>query len=328
MKQISGYVLVRETNSGVPNLVVTAYDTEKSIQDIIGINPADHTFLSGSFGKRIGSVLTDQDGNFVLKSEELEYPGNEARPDLLLIIFAPEDIQSMNAPYPLPPEERILYISTVPRADAGAEEAFVIRLLQAQLDFFHIMVSTPTNQSNTDVHLVAGAMEGAWNFEYSLRERLSPRLQEEQKRSEIFQAQAEEKIKDLSAIPMYLRDDELRNNGLLINGKQALTEHLKVKQDQVITNGLERMETRNPVMHLRLSKKDLKDLGLKVKDGKLIGNVDSEKLMEKVGSLMNGFDLVRKRGLNNPPPEELIQKYLIEKPAPVSAKRFPTRNKE
>lgn len=321
MKQISGYVLVKETDSGVPNLVVTAYDTEKSIQEIIGVNPAGGSFSLGNFGKRIGSVLTNQEGKFILKSEDLEFPGNEARPDLLLIIFAPEDIQDMNTPYPLPPEERILYISTVPRTDAGAEEAFVIRLLQAQLDFFHITVSTPTNQSNADVHLVAGAMEGAWNFEYSLRERLYPRLQEEQKRSQIFQAQAEEKIKDFSAIPMYLRDDELRNNRLLINGKQDLKEHLKVKQDQVITNGLERLQTRTPVMHLRLSKKDLKDLGLRVKDGKIMGNVASEKLMEKVGSLTNGFDLVRKRGLDNPPPEELIQKYLIEKPVPARTKR-------
>jgi hypothetical protein len=320
MKQISGYVLVKETDSGVPNLVVTAYDTEKSIQEIIGINPAGGNSLFGNFGKRLGSVLTNQDGRFVLRSEELEYAGNEVRPDLLLIIFAPEDIQSMSAPYPLPPEERILYISTVPRADAGAEEAFVIRLLQAQLDFFHITVSMPTNHSNTDVDFVAGAVEGAWNFEYSLRERLSPRLQEEQKRSEKFHAQAEEKTKDFSGIPMYLRDDELINNRLLINGRQALKEHLKVKQDQVVTNGLERLQTRNPVMHLRLSKKDLKDLRLKLKDGKIIGNVESEKLMEKVGALTNGFDLVRKRGLDNPPPEELIQKYLIEKPLPTRTK--------
>lgn len=37
MKQTSVYVLVKETNSGVPNLVVTAYDTENSIQEIIGV---------------------------------------------------------------------------------------------------------------------------------------------------------------------------------------------------------------------------------------------------------------------------------------------------
>ena len=35
MKRIYGSVLVKETNSGVPNLVVVAYDSEKTMQDII-----------------------------------------------------------------------------------------------------------------------------------------------------------------------------------------------------------------------------------------------------------------------------------------------------
>src|SRR6266508_3896534 len=146
MKQISGYVLVKETNSGVPNLVVTAYDSKKPIQEIIAGDANRRNLTLKDLGKRIGSVLTDQDGKFILKSEDLEFPGNESRPDLLIIIFALEDIQKMNEPYPLPPEERVLYISTVPRADAGAEKAFVIRLLQAQLDHFHISIVTSTRE--------------------------------------------------------------------------------------------------------------------------------------------------------------------------------------
>jgi hypothetical protein len=35
MKQIFGHVLVKETNAGVPNLVVTAFDTENPIKDLI-----------------------------------------------------------------------------------------------------------------------------------------------------------------------------------------------------------------------------------------------------------------------------------------------------
>src|SRR3972149_2210483 len=113
MKQISGVVLVKETNSGIPHLIVTAYDSEKSIREIIGAKPNREAFSLEDLGKRIGSVLTDQNGNFVLKSENLEFQGNESRPDLLIIIFAPEDVQDVKTPYPLPPEERILYISAV-----------------------------------------------------------------------------------------------------------------------------------------------------------------------------------------------------------------------
>jgi len=316
MKQISGSVLVKETNSGVPNLVVTAYDSEKSIQEIRAKHPDQKAFTLDGLGKRLGSVLTDQAGKFLLKSEDLEFPGNESRPDLLIIIFAPEDIQSIEAPYPLPPEERILYTSVVPRADAGAEEAFVIRLLQAQLDHFGITVAGPVNENDIDIDRVAKALESTWNLRDGLRDRLKPRLQAEQKKSEQFQSIAQEKVMNLSAIPMHLRDDELTNNKLLINGQKGLVTNLKVKQDLAIANGLERLQTRKLVMRLRLTENDLKDLGLKVQDGKVVGEVDPEKLTEKVGSLINGFDLVRKRGLNNPSPEALIDKYLVEGPAP------------
>ena len=317
MKQISGNVLVKETNSGIPNLVVTAYDSEKSMQEIVGGHADIQPLSLRDVGKRIGSVITDQDGKFILEGEDLEFPGNETRPDLLLIIFAPEDIQSIKAPYPLPPEERILYISTIPRADAGAEEAFVIRLLQAQLDHFHISTIGFTKENDLHIDRILNAYESTWNFQDSLREKLKPRLQEEQKKSEEVKKIAQEKVKNLSAIPQYLRDGELINNRLFINGKRDLAENLKAKQDQAIEEGLERLQARQPILHLTLTKKDLKDLGLREKDGEIIGEVDSEKLNEKVGSLIKGFDLVRLRGLNNPSPEELEQKYLAVKPAPA-----------
>ena len=198
----------------------------------------------------------------MLKSEDLEFQGNESRPDLLIIIFAPEDVQDVKTPYPLPPEERILYISTVPREDAGAEEAFVIRLLQEQLEHFHISATTSTNERNMDDNRLATAIEGAWHFGDRLRDRLKPRLREEQKQSEEFQSKAQEKVRHLSAIPRYLRNDGLTNNRLLINGKRDLADNLKRKQDQVVANGLERLKTRNTVMHLRLTENELKDLGL------------------------------------------------------------------
>jgi hypothetical protein len=314
MKQISGYVLVKETNSGIPNLIVTAYDSEKSIREIMGGRQNKEGFSHGDLGKRIGSVLTDQNGSFLLKSEDLEFQGNESRPDLLIIIFAPEDVQDVKTPYPLPPEERILYISTVPREDAGAEEAFVIRLLQEQLDHFHLPATTSTNEINMDDHRLAAAVDGVWNFGDRLRDRLKPRLREEQKKSKEFLSKAQEKVRNLSAIPRYLRNDGLANNRLLINGKQDLADNLKLKQDQVVANGLERLKTRKTVMHLRLTETELNELGLKVKDDQIVGDIDPEELSVKVGVKINGLDLIRKRGLTNPSPEELIKKYFLEYP--------------
>lgn len=317
MKQISGYVLVKETNSGVPNLVVTAYDSEKSIQEIVASRGNERGFSLRDVGKRIGSVLTDQDGKFVLKSEDLEFQGNESRPDLLIVIFAPEDIQNMEEPYPLPPGQRVLYISTVPREDAGAEEAFFIRLLQAQLDHFRISVVTATGENETDRDRLANAIENTRILGDRLREKLKPRLREEQKKSEEFRRIAQAKVRNLSAIPLYLRDGALRDNQLFINGKKDLADNLEAKQEQAVTDGLERFQTRNPLIRLTLTTEDLKGLGLEEDRGKIIGKVDSDKLTEKVRSLTKGFDLVRLRGFNNPSPEELEQKYLVGKPAPV-----------
>jgi hypothetical protein len=325
MKTISGYVLVQETNFGVPNLVVAAYDSDTTIQDIHkrGISPE----LIQQLGKRIGSVLTDHAGLFALTTEALDFPGNESRPDLLVIVFAPEDVQSVQQPYPLPPEKRVLYISTVPRADAGAAEVFVIRLLQAQLDQFRILADTAAKQSGTDSNRLAQSIQSTWAFRDSLRGRLQPRLQEEQKKSDKFTTAAREKVKNLSAIPLHLRDNKLRSNNFLIKDKSGLKD-LKTIQDNVLSDGLKRLGHYKPTLHLYLTKGDLADLGLKEDRGKLAGKVDPRKLADKVRSLMKGVDLVRVRGFANPSPDALEQKYLTGLTANNTAnntRRTPTR---
>jgi hypothetical protein len=319
VKTISGYVLVKETNFGVPNLVVTAYDSDTAIEDIHerGIS----TQLVRQLGKRIGSVLTDRDGFFTLTTEALDFPGNETRPDLLLIVFAPEDVQDPQHPYPLPPEKRILYISNVPRADAGAAEAFVIRLLQTQLDEYHVSAGTAAKQSSTDGTRLAHSIESTWAFRDTMRGRLQARLQEEQKKSDHFSKTAKDKVKTLSAIPVHLRDNKLKNSKFLIKDKKDL-KNLKKVQDDVFSDGLKRFEKRQPTLRLTLSKQDLADLGLKEERGKISGQVDPLKLATKVRHLMKGVDLVRTRGLENPSPDELERKYLgAEAMSPVEDRK-------
>ena len=41
-------------------------------------------------GRSISSVLTDNDGNFIIGNDDLKFEGNESRPDLILIVFTPE----------------------------------------------------------------------------------------------------------------------------------------------------------------------------------------------------------------------------------------------
>lgn len=317
MKQIFGYVLVKETNVGIPNLVVAAYDSEKSMQEIVASRRAKKDFSPDDLGRRISSVLTDQSGKFTLNRNELEFQGNESRLDLLIVVFAPDDVQNIDEPFPLPSEQRILYVSTVRRQDAGAEEAFVIRLLQAQLDHFHIPISATMQGSEGDVQSYVDSVQKTVQFRDTLRKKLQPSLQKEQKKAEKIQQLAQGKVKNLSAIPQYLREGKIRNNQFLINGKQDLASNLVAKQDEAIANGLKRFQTRQPVMRLTLTKNDLEDLGLREVEGKIAGEVDPKKLFEKTRALTKGVDLVKVRGLNNPSPEELERKYLIEVPPPL-----------
>ena len=134
-----GNITVKETGEGIPNLVVAVFDTDQVQLDL------DHVGAPTSEGgraDRIGSVLTDANGRFELTFEKADFQlsDQEERPDLMLVVFAPEDSRSANEPSPLAPQERVLHVSRVPRQDAGRTEAYAIRLLKAQLDRFEIPV--------------------------------------------------------------------------------------------------------------------------------------------------------------------------------------------
>lgn len=240
MRRIYGKVLVKESNVGVPDLVVAAYDSERELQEIIAgqmavppppvppitlqrppgdlpryltelppqsqpdvlvppsppaaqnsTDPLDLGISSDFFkqlGKRIGSVLTDQNGSFTFDLDELHFQGNEERPDLVIVVFAPEDVHQMTRPYPWPPEKRILYMSTVPRKDSGAEETYIIRLIQDQLTFFSIPL---THTSSTTPPQVDAAVQ------------LAPIVQNQYN---LLFIEAKAKTQSLSAIPIHLRN--------------------------------------------------------------------------------------------------------------------------
>lgn len=300
MRRVFGLVLVKETNAGVPNLVVTAYDGGVASESIREKVPTAEVVRR--LGRRISSVLTDKNGAFALPTQDLEFPGNEPRPDLALVVFAPEDVGDPLHPFPAPPEERVLYMSIIARVDAGAEEAYVIRLLQSEVD--KIQVDVPAER-------LANALEGGWRFRDILTKRMATRNAQERRKSEDTRKLVLEKTKRLSGVPL-----SLRNHELLVVGKTALEENRETLQSKVVDEGLTRMarSRQQPTMRLYLGPGDLKDLDLKVQNGELSGTVDSENLAAKVRSLMGGVDLIRIRGMNNPTPEELEAKYLGPQP--------------
>jgi|SRR5882724_7132758 len=296
MRRIFGFVLAKEANTGIPNLVVTAFDREPNADEFRKQSPS--AALLRTLGRRLSSVLTDENGKFELSPDDLAFSGNETRPDLTIAVFAPEDILDPAHPYPDPPENRLLYLSVVPRTDAGAEEVFVIRLLQEQLDKFRI---------DTSAHRLANAVESGWLFRDTLKSRLAARNTQERRKSETSRSNAREKFAKLSAVPRALRD-----NDLLVIGKTALEKNREKLQKKAISTGMSRINSAKyqPTMRLHLTPEQLNKLGLKSSGKRISGQVKPEILASMIRSLMGGVDLVRKGNVSTASADELEARYL------------------
>ncbi|MGH8655930.1 MAG: hypothetical protein ACREYE_28800 [Gammaproteobacteria bacterium] len=128
MNKVTGKILMHETGVGIPNLVVTVYDVDFDTlpQEAIQSKQASLVnFWEQLQGDRLGSVLSDRDGTFVLEYEDKEL--KEKRPDLLLFVTAPEG-QGLDGCSP------ILHVSCGIRQNAGRIESYLIRLTADELN--------------------------------------------------------------------------------------------------------------------------------------------------------------------------------------------------
>lgn len=176
---IIGRVVVLETGVGIPDLVVECYDWDvENIDDIVAnristnitraptkSKKTSKTTKSSEIGEaiptrlfdRLGSVLTQADGRFRLEYDDAAFSieKDEKRPDLMLIVYAPEDADPSTGvtPHPL---ERALAISRIPRGDAGRAEAYMIRIDEARLKKFSIRI--PSTIKSKDPKKVANGL--------------------------------------------------------------------------------------------------------------------------------------------------------------------------
>jgi hypothetical protein len=132
MNQISGKVLLKETNVGIPDLLVEIYDVDSAIRPEelifgdgatgVSVAPPIPSVVSQAKLLSLGSVPTDGDGRFKLEYEDSEFRWRnpeEKRPDLLLVVRAPEEMDG-------PRDAGILHISKT-RQDASSRESYIIR---------------------------------------------------------------------------------------------------------------------------------------------------------------------------------------------------------
>jgi hypothetical protein len=142
MNKVTGKILLHETGIGIPNLVVTVYDVDFNAlpKDAFQSNPAKVvSFWEHLQGDRLGSVLTDDDGVFVLEYEDKEF--KEDRPDLLLFVTAPEG-PGLDGCSPM------LHVSCGIRQNAGRIESYLIRLAAEELKKASVLLpSVPAPKS-------------------------------------------------------------------------------------------------------------------------------------------------------------------------------------
>jgi len=136
MYNVTGKIQNKETGIGIPDLLVVLLDIDK-FQDpenpqqgsnIERVNPSAtsgfdiNTIISAA--NRMGSVITDRDGNFFFEIDEKDFnTGNEQeqKPDIALIVLTPEEPG-------LKLSDRLLYFSNDFRINAGHKEAYLIKL--------------------------------------------------------------------------------------------------------------------------------------------------------------------------------------------------------
>ena len=127
---ITGRVVFKENGVGIPDLLVVVFDLDPGTvpEDVAGAADGGGSRVADAaragLGDRLGSRLTDRAGafSFSFEDEELRIRNaNEKRPDLHLVVLAPEEPGA-------DPQSRLLYASPEIRQDAGRTEEYLIRL--------------------------------------------------------------------------------------------------------------------------------------------------------------------------------------------------------
>ena len=243
-----------------------------------------------SLGDRIGSKITDTNGYFEFKFEDDEFQSDdqEVRPDLILIVFAPEDSQSVELPIPLPPQQRILHYSSLPRQNAGKNEAYVIRLPQAILDKFEIRYSENSIDERQKKTAIS-ALERSFELADILRTKLDERTSKRLLKSDEAATKTAKILENfsLSAIPQKLRSDPTY---------YALGDNLQEKQGAVFQRGIEQLQQsgKKKSLRIRLSKTEAQTLGIEILDDGSIADsseVSTEKLITFIRDRINSTSL-------------------------------------
>ena len=216
-------------------------------------------------GDRIGSVLTNNRGEFSLTYDDAAFQVNdqEVRPDLLLYILAPEYSDEITPPdagefqveppvtefVPVPEHLRVLHFSLFPRRNAGRLEGFIVKLTSEQLERKKVAVPNP---GGSDVDF-AGLLEADQAKKEKIKDVLKTHRQTKLAAHRKIEQEANNFVQNLSAVPKALRDRPL------FVGQGTTVEQAEAYARQ---RGVESIQGHQGKAFVRLSAADLRSLGI------------------------------------------------------------------
>lgn len=293
MNKVAGKVLVKETGMGIPNLLIVIYDLDPNTmpEEILksGQLICDEDFWSQFHADRIGSVLTNANGEFELTYEDAEFQirNQEKRPDLILLVMAPEEPISPEQPIPEHPSKRTLHYSNISRANAGKTESYIIRLLKAQLDKKGIPYPQAPPSISPNIDDLLASLDKSFARRDAIQAKLNARTAHEVTRINKFKQKAKEAFKNfsLSSFSPQIRSEAtyLPKGG-----------NLKAAQETIINRDLKRLAESKfkRSVRLYLSDEEIKEWGLiRNEDGSLQGEVPLQKVLDRIEKAMHGTEL-------------------------------------
>ena len=159
MFTFQGRIVLSETGIGIPDLNVVFYDYDpgqKNEDQGVAEGKTVFSFVSKFQGDRLGSVLTDADGNFLLNFSEKDFTiqESEKRPDLFFFILGPQKSERGNV-FAENEAKRIIHLSSAPIANIGRQESLIIKIETKTLEKFNIPIPRESSTSGSPKNVEA-----------------------------------------------------------------------------------------------------------------------------------------------------------------------------
>ena len=321
---IQGKIVVKETEIGVPNLLVRAFDldvwraTNQEIPSGSEVTDSMDTkndllkqynlhavpFYENnsnyliSMSDSLGSVLTDANGKFELEYDTTDfniYEEKELRPELVLRIEKPIDISENILEF----QNNVMYVTLPIRLKAGRVESYFFRIPKAILDKFEI-----TYQDSDADRAEA------------YKDSISEEIREEVRKKNASGLELKFRTDTAFQNFQYSKNGNTnRRNDLFLSPGELLLPKQERNIEACLGNLPQTDEKSNRRLTLHLTEEQLRQFGLNAEDGHITGTVAANRILDYIRSFTTGNSVEFKKPViencrNIKPLDELLEDHL------------------